>query len=499
MKRLYTSFIVLTICWIITPVALLAQNKSAEKYINPNSIEEIIFDFKDKKFISNLRELDSLKEGDLYQLKITNINMNLYKVIIKGKDSTINSNVDFPMFESVGLNALSTVLTGLSPLSTFAIQTGNILNEMPNKDFTKFIKSSNLAFLQPSLKEQKENESVRTQMNEFIDNLKYKGNELRNINLKIDGLKLSIQKKALSYMLADLNSLYYKELDGDLNFDTILAQSEKLRIIIKKVMKQIEEKTKEYNEFVKKNKTIIDKDNELKKMNNELKKAFTATAASADKVYTVIDADKVNSWLSSIIHLQNNIIPEYLSLPMQLNGDFTTLEISIGPKKDEYGLPKYQTEIKFPVPQKTYICIGMSFYFSSLCNETYSIKATMVDSTTTDYSIVDEEPKESEIGIATLLHFGKKSEKIENLGIHFTIGPALSISNTVKPRLVLGGGFAYGKKQMITIDILGMAGYVDNKSEVYDINEIYSSKPEQITVSKLSFGIGIAIGYTYKF
>jgi len=100
--------------------------------------------------------------------------------------------------------------------------------------------------------------------------------------------------------------------------------------------------------------------------------------------------------------------------------------------------------------------------------------------------------------LSTLLHFGWKL-KNPYLGFHGSIGPAFSISNKVKPRLAIGGGLSFGKKQMLTIDVLGLGGYVNRKSEGYSTKDSYSAEPGQIVVSKLNFGWGISIGYIYKF
>lgn len=463
-----TSTLFLLLFGVMIHPKLSAQ---VDTKVDTNNTIEINFRTKEVKMPRK-----NLKNGDLYYLKIADINMNLYKISFDNKDSTITSSVSFPTFEIVGLDGLTKLLANLTELTTFSENMIKPLFGLPKVSGLKL--------------------QIIDEMNENTIFLKRREGELIGINLSLDSLNFKIQTLYLSYLANDVT--LKNELKGNFSYKDILTTSEKYRTYIKTLIKTIQDNSILYAKFYTENKPVIDNDTILKKIDKDLKEAYSTTIDSAEKVYTSIGSEKVIGWLSSIIHLQNNSGTDFISLPLQLNGDITTLTLNVEPKKEEYGLPKYQTELSFPAPHKIYIGIGMSFYTSTLYNDAYSVKANVIDSATSNYSIIDEKPTKNEIGIATLLHFGRKLENCD-IGFHGSIGPALSISKTVKPRLAIGAGLSYGKKQMLTFDILGMGGFVDRKSEVFSINDSYSSRPEQITVSKLSFGWGISLGYIYKF
>jgi hypothetical protein len=462
-------------------------------------VKTMEINFKTKEVIS-LPE--SINKYDFYRLKISNINLNLYKVSIDHKDSSVNSTVEFPTFEAMGLDGLTKMLANLTPLTSIS-QVAKTLG----KDKEKF---TDLTLEQKTMEINRENgimdkgelltitinKNVIEEINKNIYYLQQQGYRLKKFNFSFDSLNLKVQNLYLSYFASDpaVGSL----LRNNLKYSDILSTSQMYQTKIRTFIDMLEKSSLSYLDFFSKNKPVINADTSLRNTDKALKVAYAATIDSAYKMYQIFGTKNVSEWLTSIIHLENNCNTDYLSLPFQLKGDMTTLNVSIEQKKDEYGLPKYQTDLFFPTNQKMFIGTGISFYWSTLHNEAYSVKATTIDSLTTNYSIVSENSPKMEIGIATLLHFGGKV-KNSNLGLSGTIGPAISISPIVKPRLTIGAGISYGKRQMVAIDFLGIGGFVDKKSEVYSVNEIYNVKPEQITVSKLSFGWGISLGYIYKF
>jgi hypothetical protein len=79
-----------------------------------------------------------------------------------------------------------------------------------------------------------------------------------------------------------------------------------------------------------------------------------------------------------------------------------------------------------------------------------------------------------------------------------SFGPGISIAKSVKPRLLFGFGYAFGKRNMLTVGLNVIIGSVDRISNVYDVNTTYKQKPEQITVSQTEYGIGLTIGYVFN-
>jgi hypothetical protein len=57
---------------------------------------------------------------------------------------------------------------------------------------------------------------------------------------------------------------------------------------------------------------------------------------------------------------------------------------------------------------------------------------------------------------------------------------------------------SYGKKHNFTFDLGLIAGYTDTKSKVIDLNNVYTEKPSNITVTKLKAGAFVSFGYMFK-
>jgi hypothetical protein len=141
--------------------------------------------------------------------------------------------------------------------------------------------------------------------------------------------------------------------------------------------------------------------------------------------------------------------------------------------------------------------VGTSIYYAyGLKNERYSLVGSTVGTTTT-YKIVEESNMKNELGIAALLRYGCKN-KDSKYGKHFSMGTGISIEKSPRPRLLIGGGFSYGTKHNFTFDVGLIAGYCDEKSKIVDLNETYTDKPTNITVTKLRMGGFISLGYMFK-
>lgn len=217
-----------------------------------------------------------------------------------------------------------------------------------------------------------------------------------------------------------------------------------------------------------------------------------------DKGLELFSPDTVKVYLKSLILLENNAGNEYVSLPLHHSGDISKLKLTISPKNPEFGLQTYKAEYQFPT-RRYFAGVGISLYYAGFKNEAYSVLETVNIDTTSDFTIRSEDLPKGEVGFAALLYVGGVM-KNDWLGFHGCIGPALSIDEKARPRLAVGGGISIGQRRsMISIDMLFMAGNTEVLSNVYEEGKIYSSKPEQVTVSNLSFAGGLAIGYIYKF
>jgi hypothetical protein len=320
---------------------------------------------------------------------------------------------------------------------------------------------------------------------------------------EIDSLSLTIQKKIFSYSVLNMTNPYDTSISGNISINAILIKAETLRRAIKNLEKETSKQQREYSEYISSEdiKIVLNKD--LKEANEVLIEAFIKVNSDLNKMYETISAEKVIAWLNILINKENNSGFSYTSLPMQLNGDQTSLSIKLIPQKEEYGLPSYATEINFPQKKAFFVGAGTSFYGAWFKDDVYSTKATIIDNTKTDYKIINEENKAGELGVIALIHFGYRPFYNKRNGDWFAVnlvtGPALSLTQKIKPRIAIGGGLAFGKKNMLSINLLYMGGYVEKKSNVFDTSETYSSSPENVTVSKMSGSTGVSFGYIYKF
>jgi hypothetical protein len=283
------------------------------------------------------------------------------------------------------------------------------------------------------------------------------------------------------------------------DYSDALMKIDNIRESILKLQKEINNSSDSYKKYYKEKEKIISADDSLKKADKLIKDAYDKLNTTLTETFNSINADKTNELLTAIVFYDNNKEAIYTSLPIQFKGEQAKLDITILPRKDEYLLQSFRTKLLFPLGTKQYFAVAVSFYWAtSLNDDSYSIVGTPTSSTSTVYKIVKENIPNSEIGMASLIHFGWKLNDEKTFGLHFSFGPGVSISKNIKPRLLIGGGLTYGNKQMLALN-LGMAlGYVDRLSDTIDSNQNYSQKPDNISVSKLQTGFFISVAYLFN-
>lgn len=96
--------------------------------------EKIIrLDFKQMEFVNDntIQKASGLKKGEIYRLEIDNINLNLFNVTIGKTDSTLKSDVKFPTFELIGLDAINSVVSSIIPKASTPV-ISKIIDEEAN-------------------------------------------------------------------------------------------------------------------------------------------------------------------------------------------------------------------------------------------------------------------------------------------------------------------------------------------------------------------------------
>lgn len=467
------------------------------KYVNSKTVR---IDFDKKK----LYKLPKIEEGKFYQVQIDDINMNLYSVTVENKDTVITSDVTFPTFEILGLETLEEMFDVLSSASLPSV--------LAEKNFADTVDSNKIIKLNGEKKTEKEVraklQDITEKLNNYVTELDTEKIKILKFAMEIDTLMLDVQTMALSY-LVERDKTWQQELKNDLGFRKFIEASEEYRNKVYRLLTKLKQKRTEYLDFYESNNEIIDDSSELRKTDDSIKKAFNAAINQLDKTFQAINAEKVSEWLNSIIHLDNNKERTYRSLPIQLKGDFTDLSIDIKPKDEKFGLPSYHTNLRFPYPPKWQIAASTGIYRSfRFSDDAYSISATKIDSTSAEIEIKDENPSNWEIGTAALFHWNLSNiinflDFSEKLQLQITMGPAISLTKPVKPRMLFGGGAAFGDKHKLTLNILLVAGNVDRLSKNYSLSEAKEVSidqiPNNVTVSKFKWGWGLSVGYMYNF
>lgn len=441
----------------------------------------------EKKIISHTA-LNKVKQGDFVQVKVTNLNQNLYKVSLNKKDTTFYSSVQMPSFSTIDIIGVSDLLTKLLPFSTNVTTPPDIkilsIIMGDNKINTKIYTGR----------------SFETELNSILISLISTKENLLKAKYDFDDLNLEIKKYVLNRRNINPKNIGTFNSSQN-NIPEIVTNIEASRKNLQTINLEITAVQLELNNV------MSDRSFEAWRKKEDANQAFVQDINTliksldtiAAKAYSAIDATRSTEILENLLNLENNKADTFVSLPMMINGDLTSLDISIIPKDTSTKLPGFYTsDFKFPARPNLYLGTGVSFFYSSLKSEAYSTVETRIDSTKSSYQLNEEKGLRGEIGIMALLHYGSKIAKTD-WGFNGVIGPALSLGNVVKPRLAFGAGISYGSKQMVTANLLLMAGYESRLSTVYNTNTDYDTKPENPVVSKLAMGWGISLGYIYIF
>lgn len=449
--------------------------------VNAQKTIEIDFNKKTTQTVN----VNDIKRGEYYQIKIKNINLNLFKVSLTSIDTVLSRPQQTPTFGDFNLDALLKVIAGISPLSTSITQ--SLPSQALSQLYEQLIKNNNWEISDDSV-----NVSIKYRMEQESIALVQEKEPVEQLVVRIDNLKLEVYKLRLnSFKLANPSNTF--------NFDQALTDIEKIRKAILDLKTNITTKKTAYEAFSTTNKAAIAANTVLIANDKSIKETYDKFLSTLSDVLTSISADKANELLSTIVFIENNATNLYTSLPIQFTGEQAKVQISIVPRDEKYNLQSYYSQIMFPEKIKNYSVVGISFYTSSLYDKAYSTIKTTINDSTSNFNFREENVSKAELGIATLLRYGAKWNEKNDLGGHLSIGAGLSISNRIKPRFLFGGGLSLGEKHMLAIDCGGIAGYVDRLSSAIELSNTYSEKPENITVSKLGIGAFVSIGYIYQF
>jgi hypothetical protein len=229
-----------------------------------------------------------------------------------------------------------------------------------------------------------------------------------------------------------------------------------------------------------------------------IKKKYEDFIKTLGKAREAVSAENALKYINSMVLLLNNRARCYRSLPQQMTREQTRLKIEISPRSSAYNLQNYSTEIIFPprsIPCWGYfwgVCTGF-FLESGMDNEAYSVRRPD-DST---YGFVRESPGRYGFGVNSLLQFGVRVGDAPVFA-QVCFGPAVAVSDNVRPRLHIGGGFSFFERRVLSVNGGANIGYRDKLSNSYDKDASYRAEPKGYKVSEIKTGIFISLGYLFK-
>ncbi len=440
---------------------------------NAQSTYDIKINFENKI----IEKFPVFKEGDYYRIIISDINLNLWKISLNTKDTTLFTALRTPTFDGFSLETLSSLVANLkNSTSSSPVFKNDLINlhSLENLNFPKLKGNENI--ISDRLNEEK------------LILISLLENQIEIVN-KIDNLKFEIGKKQLS-AYSDNNLL-----ESNYDIELAIKEIDQIRIGIEEFSKLVTSHKSNFESFSKKNADDINKKVEFIEADKERKESYSKFISFLSTLKESINSEKSLELLKSILFIRNKK-GSYTSLPLQFKEDQANVELFIEPLSSDFRLQAYKMPFVFPIRSNSYWSIGVSFYGSNLYDERYSTFSTSTSDTTRVYNLIKEKDEKVEIGMATLVRFGKKFNN-DTMGVHGTFGPGISIGEKIKPRILVGGGFSIGKKHNVSVDVGGIAGYVDRISNVYDISTGYAELPTDITISKVKFGIFFALGYLF--
>lgn len=467
--------------------------------------ETLTLSFKTKK-ITYSKALKDFKKGDEYQLVITGFNPYLYKVELSKSDSSISVNSIPGLFEMFSADKLQSIVSNMASLT--GLVSGSEFDKgkadstaLKTKKITEYNALMNAWDVEKVFPVTPKNTAdsinkVTIIINNALDEYQRNYRNFQSLQKLIDDFKMKYFRMVLRTKLLDVSTDNLKNYGSNFDMDefeknaaTIINQKAEFKFNLNNLQVNYLFAVSPFTKIIKRTDDLSVRDSLIKKYNIELRTTLT-------NLDTVFNSTTLSNLMSQLINLSDENF-SYASLPMQFTKEFSTLDITIKPWSDTDKLQTYSTQIKFPVSQKYFWGFSSGFYMSNLHNEVYSHK-TNITSTDTSYSLLKEKTGDMEMGVSAKFHFGGPFYiSNPNINWHLEFGPALSILKNPSPRLLLGGGIAFGSSNMFVISGGMILGYVDKLSSAFDISKLYSSPQNSLVISSMDAKAYFSLSYMF--
>lgn len=480
----------------------------AEKVINRQPVD-ITVKFKNRE-IEGIDELQKMKPGNFYRVIIKEINLNAWKVKIGNHDSSATTPLTFPTFASMPISSLQDAVKSLTSLGGAVVAgapglklSDNVLDFTSSKmmkDGKDFDKAYNrqlylrLRNENPTTPAPSRAHEIRALLTANERALKVALCTLQCIRREIDNVLLLANQTVLNEQLEPRMNLFGRGISAA----DLLTRVTTYRTSLDTLSRWVVRASSSFSEARVAYATEIEAKPEFKSLDQQIKKSYLEFEPAIASVKTPLNADNISKVFSQYVAIGNSG-EFYRSLPIQFTSEISQVNVDITPRSENSGLNPYRLQLTFPAKTfDKFWGVSSGFYLSTPANDAYSTRVNIEADTT--YSLVAENSGKLEIGFNTMLRYGRRlrASKVDNnLYWHIGIGPGISVSDKVRPRMLLGTGLALGEDHTLVIDVGAIVGYYDVKSEVFNEPGPYAVMPEKATVSKLKGGFYFSIGYLF--
>jgi|GEM_PF-2065517 len=443
-----------------------------------------------------LKVPENIEVGEYYRVQIDHINLNMFKVSVNAIDTVLSKKQETPSFGSLKLDDLAKIGANIISNSgsitnstEFQIYAAESAKGNQSLKYDKIFKDSTLLKKDVIIKRMADEVGNQTPIQDALTTI---SEHIEKLKLKIFSHRLGAENQphTVNY---NFDAGIKEKFDFKQSYNDLLAQIKSAQQALEKVNGYLNA----YQNFYKVYKDKIDKNTDYKERDLLIKEVYSKQISALSEVITTFTADKIIAVFSPLVSLDQNSCAVYRSLPFYYGGEQAKVRISITPRDESKLSQKYTSTIVFPGVMRTYVTAGVSFYAATLYDESYTV-SELNEGGVKMFQVESETPNKMEVGAAILLKGGKKLWFNNWLGVHGQLGVGMSIANKTKPRILLGGGFSFGKKHMLSIDLGGIVGYSDRVNESA-VKSTYDEVPTNVIYSKLTVGFFGGLGYIYQF
>lgn len=436
---------------------------------------------------SSLDVLNRLRPGQLYRLRILHINPLLYKITLGVRDTTTQAPLNFPTYATLGASDLAGLAAGLAPVAVaLAPATEEAKTEKSRPTKAKKGEPGTQSAAQKVL------DDYRPALRKHIE-------ALASLAQRVEATLLKYGNMAVLAQL-DYTATHTPTLPTPADVAQALAELAAERQELAQLRQQAELANAEYAGVAAALRTTIDADDDLKQQRSRIDTTYQQFSATLTKVLASTAGEGVQALLKSLTNAANASALQYVSLPQQFTSDQSKLRIDIVPRGTDATAGEFHTQLIYPLTSRQFWGVSTGFFASRLGSEAYSARPTTLAGGATTYRLVAEDPGKFEYGLSAMVRYGTfLGPRSSAVGVHLGFGPALAVSNKVRPRLLLGGGLVAGRTHKLLADAGLALGYVDRLSRAYDLSTDYPTAPPDnpvVSTLKASFYFGLHYLFT---